>query len=71
MGGHAFLVLDNETISDINTSSGLLFDSNRSVMDIDPVALDKKLAMKLYSVDEYWVGIKSKEQLFSKNENIP
>ena len=64
-----FLVLDNESITDANTASGQLFDSNRKVMDIDSVALDDTLAKKLFLVDEYWTGLKSKEELFGNTHH--
>ena len=60
-----FLVLDNETITGAPTATGQLFDSNRSLMEIDSVALDETLAKKLFLIDEYWTGLKSKEQLFN------
>ena len=60
-----FLTLDNETISDGNSSSGKLFNMNGE-MEIDPVALDETLANNLVLVDEYWTSLKSKEELISQ-----
>lgn len=64
-----FLVLDNETITVAKSASGQLFDSNRSLMEIDSVASDDTLAKKLFLVDEYWTGLKSKEELFGNTHD--
>ena len=58
-----FLVLDNETIKDDKLSSGKLFGAKRQEMEVDSVALDENVAQKLLLIDEYWTGLKSKEQL--------
>ena len=58
-----FLTLDNETINSANNSSGNLYDSKQEVLELDPVALDNLLAKKLFLVDEYWTGLKSKDSV--------
>ena len=58
-----FLTLDNETINSANNSSGNLYDSKQEVLELDPVALDDLLAKKLFLVDEYWTGLKSKDSV--------
>ena len=62
-----FLALDQETIKNAEHSSGNLFGSKRQELEIDAVALDEELARKLYLVDEYWTGLKTKEQLIKSN----
>ena len=62
-----YLTLDQETIKNCESASGKLYDSKQNELEIDPVALDEKLAHKLYMVDEYWTGIKSKADLLSKS----
>ena len=63
-----FLILDNETITDAQATSGKLFDSKQREMEIDAVALDDVVAQKLFFIDEYWTGLKSKEQLIERND---
>ena len=57
-----FLALDQEITKNAECS-GNLFGSKRNQMEIDSVALDEEVARKLYLVDEYWTGLKTKEQL--------
>ena len=61
-----YLTLDQETIKNCENASGKLYDSKQNELEIDSVALDEKLAHKLYMVDEYWTGIKSKADLLTK-----
>ena len=57
-----YLTLDQETIKN-GEISGKLYDSKQNELEIDSVALDEQLAHKLFLVDEYWTGIKSKNEL--------
>ncbi len=49
-------------ISDLTETTGKLF-SNMEEMTIDEVAKDRILAKKLFLIDEYWTGLKSKEEI--------
>ena len=64
-----YLTLDQETINNCENATGKLYDSKQNELEIDSVALDENLAKKLFMVDEYWTGIKSKADLLSKTSD--
>jgi hypothetical protein len=46
----------------LTDTTGKLF-SNMEEMAIEEVAKDRILAKKLFLIDEYWTGLKSKEEI--------
>ena len=46
----------------LDETSGKLF-SNMEVRTVEGEAADKVLAKKLFLIDEYWTGLKSKEDI--------
>jgi len=49
-------------ISDLNDVTGKLF-SNMEVRPVEGEATDKVLAKKFFLIDEYWTGLKTKEEI--------
>ena len=54
--------------ADLTETTGKLF-SNMEEMAIDDAAKDSVLAKKLFIVDEYWSGLKSKEDILHKSKD--
>ena len=57
-----FCYLKYVSILDLTETTGKLF-SNMEEMAIEEVAKDRILAKKLFLIDEYWTGLKTKEEI--------
>ena len=58
----------NTLFLDLNETTGKLF-SNMEELAVDDVAKDIVLAKKLFIVDQYWSGLKSKEDILQKTKD--